>query len=453
VTRAFVHHFVRSVQYLVSRPMAWFVVPVAAGFSFLAAGMLVNLDFGQWQALTRWAFVPLAVPTSVVGASLVWLAAVAAVLPSTSRVSGSAGAGNKWTMPALPISPRVRVVAEVAAALSLIFVVRLPLCALFAVKSSWPYRMWIAAEWDLLLGFPVLAGWVTGRQRGPQDVVRLVGVYGVLLVGFVTALVAGRAWTTLLPLAALLSVGVVYSIGRERTWIQAGGRSIPSEGLHRPPVEPERRFRRDVLWRSLPLFGLAVVPGLTLAVVVAGHGALIRRHYATEAALMGLVAVMLLFGVTWISTAVGSLFPLRIPLVNGVHELFVGRYCASWSCLPVRREAVRRLVYANALLMPLLVATGLVLFRRLVVGSPAWLPKGQALFSSGLAVACWAGWALCVAVGDRVRGILAGTGAVVGLWLLLTTGGWSPLESLLVVATGLFAVLPLAHLRRPRRVA
>jgi hypothetical protein len=179
---------------------------------------------------------------------------------------------------------------------------------------------------------------------------------------------------------------------------------------------------------------------------------------------------MLLVVTTWFAVATGTLFPLGLPLLSSPQELFAGRYCGSWSCLPMRPEVVRRLVYVQALLAPLLLATGFIVAKALVwactgraheLRSLAWLPAGQSALAWGFVAACWAGLALCVAVGDRVRGILA----VVGVWLSLYATWvcvglyWLSDENrrlalaLFVGVAGLLAVLPLVHLRRPRRLA
>jgi hypothetical protein len=174
-----------------------------------------------------------------------------------------------------------------------------------------------------------------------------------------------------------------------------------------------------------------------------------------------------------------SLCPLRVCVVGTAPGLFSGRYCASWSWLPLRPQTIRRVVFAHALLVPLLVQEGCVVcgrtFRALsatarevmpsstpgrshVTGAEGWL----IVAALGLALVCWAGWTLCMAVGDRVRGTLAAVGiglSLVGIgltaWLDVTQDLSSKsfaAEVVLLGVAAVFAALPLANLRRPRRV-
>jgi hypothetical protein len=469
VMRAFFRHFIHSLRYITTRPLAWLVVPATACLSLVMLAVFAQASWAARQELgltLEYA--------ALMSLTLVWYALVAAILPCTHQAPTSARGG--WAMPALPISPRVRVLAEVTAALALVLAVRVPLTirillSLWATQHFHPpsvllLALRIAPSWDLILGLPLLAAYVDSRKTRPYYVARLLGVYAIAFAGLVAALLTGHVQATLLPLMALLSVAVLYSVGREPSWNLAQRQWSPSMPLHRPALEPERRLRTDILWREIPLLGVvlgaALLPGLMLALVAIAHGVapppgVQGRAWAPDTYL----AVLSTLFATWLAVAAGTLFPLRLPLVTNTQELFVGRYCASWASLPVRPEVIRRLVYVHALLAPLLLATGFVLSKALVractgraheLPSLEWLPAGRSVLAWGFVAACWAGLALCVAVGDRVRGILAAIGVCLSLYWLSDENRRLVL-ALSVGVAGLLAALPLVHLRRPRRLA
>ena len=474
--RAFFRHFIHSLRYIATRPMAWLVVPVAACWSgFLETAFVVG-----WLRVGHHGIGLALADAALLSLPLVWCAFVAAILPCSARAPASMG--GKWAMPALPISPRVRVLAEVTAALALLFVVRSPLVIWSTMRCLRYVAHWwqslsfavgelrVASSWDLLLGFPLLAAWLGSGRTGSYYHARLFGAHVVVFVGFAAMLSTGQVQmastgqlrTTLLPLMALLSVAVVYSIGREPSWDLASLRRLSSGALHRTPLGPERRFRADVLRRSAPLLGIALLPGLIAAPLAIAHG-VVEPPGGQESPWMLVtgLAVMSMFLVTWLAVAIATLLPLRLPLFTNTQELFVGRYCASWAALPVRPEAVRRLVHTQAFVAPLLGCAGFVVGKGLVwacigraheLGTLAWLPDGRTVLGWSFAAACWASLALCVAVGDRVRAILAAIGVGLSLYWLSDENRRLAL-ALFVGVAGLLAALPLVHLRRLRRLA
>lgn len=503
VMRLFLRHFVRSLGYVTGQPLAWLVLPAAACLS-IGLAYSVDMAMSLFHApallsretelrLSQWML--LAFESLVMGLALLWYAIVATLLPSSQTVPALAAGGVRWAVPALPIPIRTRALAEASAALLLIFVVRIPLWLWVGGHIRAAAHASVGSGWEQLLGLPLLLAWLGSHQNRRSSLTRLLAAYGVSVVSLVTVSLGHDAvpllpyafalvpWSlmghvALLPLILVITAAVLYSIGRRPTR-EAAARHPGGMRLHRPPSRPVRRFWTDVVRRSLPLAAATLLPGLTFALTgfVYAHA----RSWARDELTAGLAAT--LGGVVALVTTVlvvagGTLHPLLLPLVS-FRGLFSGSYCASWSWLPVRPQTIRRVVYAHALLVPLLVERGCGASIRAVnalsgtvremASSPArpshapetsawldWMPWV-------LGLACWAGWALCLAVGDRLRGALAAVGiglslGCIGLtaWIDVAerdSAGRFVVAALLLGGAALLAALPLVHLSRARRVA
>ena len=464
--RAFLRHFARSLLYLARRPWAWTVVLPAA-----YASLLMDAPFvWEWLRAARGQTRLALESAALLSVPLALCALVAAILPSAARTPASAGEG--WAMPALPISVRARAVAEVGAALTLVLAIR----NLYSVAGhltifrywlhgwgGWWSVVWLALRRvtpsgsSIVVSFPLIVAWLGSGRRGSAYWARVLGAHAAVFVGLTVVMLTGSLSAALLPAPLLLSAAIVYSIGREPSWEWTTFRRRCSGALHRAPLEPERRLRADILSRSVPVLGLALVPALVTAPVFA-HG-IAKPDGDPGKALALLMLGFLGIALTWFAVAIGTLFPLGLPLLISPQELFAGRYRAAWSCLPVRPEAVRRIVFVHAFTVLLLLGTSALLARALVWASTgrahalltlAWLPGRHATATWAFLATCWAGLALCIAVGDRARGILAMVGIGLSLWW--GDGGERGATAALLIGS-LFAALPLVHLRRARRRA
>ncbi len=451
-----IRHCVESARFVAGRPLAWLVVPAA-----ILMGPVVGrgvVSFGSVPQAQRTPGVALFF-ACLLSAPLLWHAFIAALLPSAQRTPPG---GWKWALPSLPLSPRARVLAEVTAALGLVFLVRVVLLCWLGYRLRLSGGLWLAGSWDILLGFPLLAAWAGSRRTEWFYVARLLGVYVVALAALVGTILTAKAPAMLLSAAAVLSVTVIVSMGREPSWVPSAGTSRRASAKSwRRPLPPHRRFRADVVLRSLAVLGGLLGSGL--ACIVAGALLPLPRGDAW------LVRLLLFLIGLWL-TAVAAVFPLGFSLLGSPPRFFASRYCASWSWLPVRADAVRRVVYAHGLVISsgVVLSVGLVLAldRDGLLGPPhgPWA-TGDVLMACGVTVLAWAGATLSAAVGDRARSILCSAGMallwsgglIVGSFGQALFGwnhgeGWLALRAL-AAAAGVAAALPLVHLWRPRRVA
>ena len=152
--------------------------------------------------------------------------------------------------------------------------------------------------------------------------------------------------------------------------------------------------------------------------------------------------------------------PLGVPLLGrqskrGGTPLFGGWYVASWAALPVRREVLIRGVYAHGLIW------GAFLLVMCFVLAPAAMQARWLVAPVGCAAVVLAAGALvCVAVGDRARGVAAlaalgcalGAGPLLSALITSTPTAYAVPSAVVAVAAALAGGLPpLTHLNHSRR--
>ena len=163
----------------------------------------------------------------------------------------------------------------------------------------------------------------------------------------------------------------------------------------------------------------------------------------------------------WLVLTAAAFFPFGLALIPAGTRpgaLFSGAFLGSWRSLPVRRDTVVRVVYAQGLLGAGL--AWLVLCAQVALLGARFGPLLYAL----PVVFLVAGLVVCEAVGDRKRGLTA-IAALLGyqfgvplayalVTFLLGVSSDSSRASAVACAVALVGILPpLIHLRRPQRAA
>ncbi len=371
---------------------------------------------------------------------------------------GPASARRRWppalerAMPALPLGPRARVVADVLAVSLYVLTARAALLWIGGVRlgrmlfghdpslAMYPELARLATTLlptvsppsptlayassfimstilGTLLSFPLVLAWATTTRFDGRGLLKLA--VATLLV-FGAASVGGMAHFVS---AVLVSAGVsAFLLVR----LDDGSRAESA-----PPARPLRfrsspgplaQLRRDtwlgparrVWWVLLP----AVALPLTLTVIAIAFdplgGILGLKGLAFLAALL----------LQWPTLLALVLFPLGLALVPSATPtgLFSGAFLRSWRALPVAPERVVRSVYAHGLLAAGFAWLMLCLQARLLglrLGPGGHGRMG--LLYELPAVLLMAGIAVCEAVGDRRRGLLA-VGALAGFQFGLPLG-------------------------------
>lgn len=360
---------------------------------------------------------------SLPGLALLWLFGVYALWTWTwilaRPFSGGRGSwgGRPWPLPALPIGPRGRLVAEAVTAVVLVSAMGLLVAAVTAWAAS-PVagdflRSFVRGMLQVLLsrpegaawyaavlgslGLPVVLAWLAPiREDGPYYarsflVAALAGL-GVLWIPgplLLRAVVSGLVLSSLVVASQGLTLALPF-------------RRAPSspESLSRPALEPAARFRRDRRERlRRPILRYAVP-----AVVLLVAGPLLWR----------LLNLRPVFDLLFVLVAVGLLAqvykrPVGIDLFATDRAarhpaLFSGAYARAWGALPLAPEMVRRLVYVHGLVSASLV--WLLFFTHGLLATALGLPSWPWLrdLPLALAIPCAGGLLLCGAVGDSVRG-------------------------------------------------
>jgi hypothetical protein len=437
--------------------------------------------------------------TAVVLFQLLWSALVAGSLARESALRRWPVAPER-ELPALPVGPRARLIADVLAAIVLMLAARAvalsvgglslgaqlyghsPSLAVYrevaglrdvanlllgttaAIPPTLAYVSAFAVNTVLgaLFSFPLVLAWRAVRLDG-QGLLR-IAIATLLLFG-----AAGVGAMAHVATAALVCAGVsAFLLVRP----EDGGRSEVAEAaagplLFRPPIGSLRQLRRD-FWRGpLELRGRFLAVAAVLALMPGLIWRLVPMLFFTRAEhrllpyppvrLAGLTALAVL--TQWLVLLALAFFPFGLALLRSAtpaSRLFSGTFLRSWSTLPVPRAAVVRRVYAHALLAAAL----------------AWLVLGAQAGALGARFApvsyelpvvfLVAGIVLCEAVGDRRRGLLAvWTFAAFQFGVPFTYAlfGHEPsLEShgASLTAAGIIAVLvggvpPLVHLRARAR--
>lgn len=452
--------------------------PVALSMLALAglASLLPTYRLALWRFESRPSQIGVLVALHLIFL-LLWAPLAALPVVGTAARSARAAAGGRM-MPALPIGPRERALAEALVALTFVLLARTPALLLYGtdvVRFSLPldtfghgFSAWmlfcIAFVRESLLfavvALPLLIAWCAVPRL---DAVGQTGI-AILTMTVAGATLAGLTYLPWLFVAFsfALSALVLGLVGLE--WHLPSRRSASPRSTApvapivipwRPSPGPLGQFRRD------QVFGPLFRPGVSMAVGVAIPLALALQ--ATAGGLrtrmgMALTAFFLLLSANLL------VFPIGVRLVpssnGGAASLFSGRFADAWAALPVRREQVLRAVYAHAWVVSCLVC---LCFCGIVMGKRG---ASSALLFELPGLPLTAAFVLCAAAGDRPRGSLA-------LGCLLAFQFVIPVMSMAAYAVGLrdaspsglalylpgyiLALIgglpPLIHLRAPRPLA
>lgn len=377
-------------------------------------------------------------------------------------------------LPALPVGPLARTLAELLPPLILALLVHQASAELLRLWLGTrdpffgdPRNGWGAAA-DTLVGvsimLPVLAAW---RPRPRVDWTYLVRPAIAAVVMFALVKQGSVMDPYVAPWIGLLLAAGFYAIPDLEI---SRGASTPRSATPRQRASRSRRglaphasLRRD-MWtgalRNLAPFAAAYAL-LSLAVPLADRWGMLNADQSDFG--YGVVhgLSMSLFGIA-------MLYPMGIHILKtdrlaGSGGLLSGAFCAAWAVLPVRRESVSRAVYVHVLVAGAawaLFVTSFSLLAQLLVSSGwNWL---RFYLPVGLAVPAVAGFLTCMAAGDRVRGTIALAAvfvvlpAHIGSHMACQAAGLSLRSPMVVVVDaavltllGLVGGLPaLVHLRR-----
>ncbi len=399
---------------------------------------------------------------------------------------GRSSAPRRWpaaaapAMPALPIGLRARVVADVLAGAACVLSARVVVLWVGGVRlgralypptysqleplgttlpslatPSAVYASSLAVNTILgtLFALPLVLAWATTTRLDARGLVR---VAAAALVVFVAAIVGAMAHlapalTVCASVSAFLLARLSDGSRAERV---SGARPLRFRGSPGPVPQLRRDASlgavRRLRWALFLAGALPVV--FTVVAWTPGVDAP-PAHFLRSLAAMGAF-------LQWPTLLLLSLFPFGLALVprgTSASGLFSGSFLRCWSALPVRREGVIRSVYVHGV-----VAAGFAWLILLVQVRLFGVRLGPVVFELP-AVFLMAGIAVCEAVGDRPRGLLA-VGALAGfqfgvpfVFALLPEVLGSPVpfarNSIQLViaayAVGLAGALPpLVHLRR-----
>jgi hypothetical protein len=355
---------------------------------------------GEWRALPGWTTWRRWILGAVLVCHFLWVPLV--VLFASGNALGRPSSATGPPLPALPIGPRSRAVAEALAALALAVAARTPLLLVhppellfnfsyLLMRGPGPVPATVAWTASTILGalfaWPLLLAWVTVPRLDRRGWLAPGLVMGTLFLGVGTGLSSRPLPASLLAVA--LSVFVLVLVGTGIQVVRSASERPYGARLFRRSPGPRAQFRRDQ-WREpirvLWLFLVLVAPGpLVLAILRS------RRFELLALQLLLLTAVLF--------------YPLGLKLVSaaapGSGAVWNGYFLLAWSALPVRRETVLRAVYAHGWAAGGLVWLLLCLYTWLYGGGP-WLPLFEL---AGVVLA--AGVLVCAAAGDRWRGTAA----------------------------------------------
>ncbi len=385
-------------------------------------------------------------------------------IAAAGRATGGRGTAIRFrALPALPVGPRMRAIAETGVVLSYVTFVRT--IARWALPAAEVTGGSTATALDLLVMMPTIVAWVAPAPSFNIYMLRPLVLAALLAV----AVLLGTTSTALgVVLTAIAVTGLcLVTVGHEWRSPRIHRRVPRAEERVRPGIDPGRRLRSDA-W-SLPAakWGpavLSLLPLVVVALVLDAHGYLPRY------------ALPLFSGLVVSTTIVLSLRPFDSNLIgmglSGKQGARMGDFMRAWSVLPVRPESVLRIVYLHGLV----VAGGLWLGFVIAVMARAWIRLGRPglLTADGdnlavivipfaAAVPCLAGLLVAAAVGDRTRSIISGVSFLLVFYgslplfavLESTFGRESSLPLLIdggfLVGLALLAgMLPLIHLRRTK---
>lgn len=406
---------------------------------------------------------------------LLWPSMIGVV--AVGRTAGGRGGisgplASETALPALPIGPRSRILADTLAVLLAALLFRLP--AMVLGPGAWDFvgapagigdaagfRRWFLLQTvgGALVFLPVLIAWCAPSRSHVFYLVRPVLVC-VPLFAVVRHLSPAHPW----PAAAaclVLAVVVLSTAHREPPSRRTGAvTSADPWRWCRAGIDPEMRLRRD-RWTEPLRAGWPLLSAVAAAEVLV---LLLESRYGTPVTVRALVA----------GTAVGLLLSYTVFRPFGLQLLrpafspsdSTSGGCTllrAWSYLPARPEAVLRGVYLHAL------AGGSLLIVLTLIHLGAVRMLGFEEYSSMLLLApltasvpVLAGFSLAMAGGDRLRTgislavLIALLPAHITLFVQLGRAGMSPREPGpgMAIDLGVLAVLaamgglpPLALLR------
>jgi hypothetical protein len=343
-------------------------------------------------------------------------------------------------MPALPLGPRARAAADVLVATSCVLIARalvlwlggIPLGrTLFShdpMLATYPEVAWLGTTLlpslrsealvyassfvmstilGMLLSFPLVLAWATTTRLDGRGLVKLA--VAALLV-FASASVGamahvGSALLVCVSVSAFLLVRLDDGSRAESVHTARPLRLRSSPG-------PAAQLRRDGwrgpvrrLWWVLLLAGalpLTVTLISTLTLMATRSDPVPGRVFGLILQLRGLAVLAALL--QWLILLALALFPFGLALVPSATPasgLFSGAFLRSWRALPVAHGTVIRAVYAHGLL-----AAGFAWLMLCLQVTLLHARLGPALYELP-AVFLMAGIAVCEAVGDRRRGLIA----------------------------------------------
>ncbi|MFH1998792.1 MAG: hypothetical protein ABIK28_03880 [Planctomycetota bacterium] len=323
-------------------------------------------------------------------------------------------------VPALPVSMRVRVMAEALLIVSFVFLVRIPSFIWGESIHSHLYLPGLLNPENMAAGpfversimgtfimLPAILCWVAPAQSAHFYFLIRPGVVVILLL---ISMVSGLFETQLLCVTTSLVISgvVMLSIGREffipRAWKMA---KSPISARFRLGIDPEVRLRRDFWVKPLlPTFLFITAELLVIVLDVFDVFPELGFYFSST----------LVFGFFFSFVA---LRPLGMYIVDAA---LIGKSGAfknndhhrNWVVLPVRREAMTRGIYLYGLIAGFLLWAGVVGVSVL----DAWLTTGEArivdldggsaakyLLPHIALVPCIAGGLTSFAVGSISRGI------------------------------------------------
>ena len=309
-----------------------------------------------------------------------------------------------WSHPPLPLGPKSRLLAEALAAVLLILVWRTVLEPVFLLARASVSSVSVSRfAWDRLVDacviVPCAVAWLSPSRVRVIHVVRVMAI-GPLVVSW--SLLAPRIGTWSSCVMGLVLTAGLLQLSQVRFRLTMPFRGLARAGaLVRRARAPESQLRRD-LWCG-PLRNNLLLTAATVVALIAN--AVVHLMSGNRSFAAGVV----------IGISVSFLFlPLGLPLLGrqgqrGGTPLFGGWFVAAWAALPVHRDALLRSVYAHGLIWGCCVTLWMlaVMLTEGDLGNP-WLGLPVGLAAS----ASVAGALVCIAVGDRRRGMLS-MGAVV----------------------------------------
>ncbi len=386
----------------------------------------------------------------------------------------------------LPLGPRARAVADVMAALALAIVARSvlaigwtePARLIFGGDAIFPELAWLfrlaqlgepgrtvavyvsslamSTLLGVLLVFPLVLAFRTVVRFDWAGMLKPAIAAALLFCGLSAGAMARLS--SALPLSLLVCAFLLVRVDGDGERTARAARERPLR--FRASAGPLAQFRRDA-WcgplRERWLFLTLVVAGPLVPALIYRIQASLHAVWTQPATLPGAGAVAA--ALQWLLLGALPFLPLGLALVPAsarTEAAFGGSFLRSWSALPVPRSTVLRTVYLHGLL-----SAGLAWLVLCAHGALLGWHSGVAQYELPVVLLLPA-LAICEAVGDRRRGLLA-LGALVAFQIGVPLAHAIGLKTLGLPALSHGAVLriegwalalvgivpPLIHLRAP----